>query len=241
MLKALCRFEMDKLLKSSRLVVPLLILFAYIGIAYAVGPLRVASSFGICSLVLFVLMVSIGVMEDGLGYAMIEQTMLVRLRNKSLFYLGKAALMAAVSLVFAAISVLAPVLIDLMNGGTLFSRGVVLSDILSGFVLFALSGMCGGVTGLFAHHRIIQNRKTAILLCIAFALLTIIKGAMNSQVQALVYVTWILPPVHDLSVSYSKGDFFNFGSTWMYFLWLAGYIAIQIVAYVAILRKRGVE
>ncbi len=241
MLKAVYRFERDKLLRSSRLIVPLLVLFAYIGIAYAVAPLNIMSSFSICSIVLFILMLSIGMMEDHIGYAMIEQTILVRLRRKGLFYLGKAALMAAVSLVFAALAVLAPVLIDLSRGGALFSRGIVVADVLSGFVLFALTGLCGGVTGLFAHHRIIANRKIAILVCIAFALLTVIKGAMNAQVEMLKYVTWILPPVHDLSVAYSKYEYFRFEATWSYFLWLAGYIGIEVLAYVAILRRRGVE
>ena len=241
MLKAIYGFEKDKLLKSSRLIVPLLILFAYIGIAYAIAPLNVLSSFSICSLVLFILMVSVGIMEDSAGYAMIEQTILVRLRRKSLFYLGKVVLMAAVSLVFAAIAILAPVLIDLTRGGTLFSRGLVAADVLSGFVLFWLMGLCGGITGLFAHHRIISNRKVAILLCIAFALLAVIKGAMNTQAEALKYVTWVLPPVHDISVAYSKSDYFQFGAMWGYFLWLAGYIGVEVLAYVAILRKRGVE
>ncbi len=241
MLKAVYRFERDKLLRSSRLIVPLLILFAYIGIAYAVGPLNIRSSFGICAIVLFILMISIGMMEDNAAYAMIEQTILVRLRRKWLFYLGKAALMAAVSLVFAAVAVLAPVLIDLSRGGGLFSRGIMVSDVLSGFVLFALTGLCGGLTGLFVNHRIIANRNTAILLCIAFALLAVIKGAMTAQVDVLKYILWILPPVHDISVTYSKSDAFNFSATWGYFLWLAGYIGIEIFAYAAILRKRGVE
>lgn len=241
MLKAVYRFERDKLLRSSRLIVPLLILFAYIGIAYAVGPQAITSSFGICAILLFILMVSIGMMEDNAAYAMIEQTILVRLRRKWLFYLGKAALMAAVSLVFAAVSVIAPLLIDLSRGGGLFSRGVMASDVLSGFVLFALTGLCGGVTGLFVNHRIIANRNTAILLCIAFALLAVIKGAMTTQVDALKYVLWVLPPVHNISVTYSKSDTFNIGATWGYFLWLAGYIGIETAAYVAILRKRGVE
>ncbi len=241
MLKAVYRFERDKLLRSSRLIVPLLILFAYIGIAYAVGPQSILSSFSICSILLFILMASIGMMEDDAGYAMIEQTVLVRLRKKSLFYVGKAALMAAVSLVFAVVAVFAPVLIHFSKGGALFSRGIMISDVLSGFVLFALTGLCGGVTGLFVNHRIIANRKVAILACIAFALLAVIKGAMNTQVEALKYVTWILPPVHDLSVAYSKGDIFNFGATWGYFLWLAGYSGLEIIAYVAILRRRGVE
>jgi hypothetical protein len=62
---------------------------------------------------------------------------------------------------------------------------------------------------------------------------------MNEQVDIL--LTWILPPVHDLSVAYSKGEYFQFGTTWAYFLWLAGYIGIEIVAYVGILRRKGVE
>lgn len=181
MLKAVYRYEKDKLLKSTKLIVPLLILFAYIGIAYSIAPLVILSSFSICSLVLFMLMISVGVMQDDISYSMVEQTILVKLRRKELFYLGKVALIAVVSIVFSLASVLLPLFIHVLRGSMLFSREIVISDILSGFVLFMLFGFCGGLIGLFTSHRIIPNRKTAIMLCIAFGLFAIIKGALTAR------------------------------------------------------------
>ncbi len=241
MLKAVYRYEMDKLLKSSKLIVPLLILVAYIGIAYSIAPLEILSSFSICSLVLFMLMISVGVMQDDVNDSMIEQTILVKLRRKELFYLGKVALIGVVSIVFSLVSVLLPLFIHVFRGSMLFSREIVISDVLSSFVLFWLFGFCGGMIGIFTNHRIIPNRKTAIMFCIAFGLLAIIKGAITERFEFLQYITWILPPVHDLSVAYCQNTYFRFSQTWIYFVWFTGYIGIEILAYVKIMRKRGFE
>jgi hypothetical protein len=241
MLKAIYRFERDKLLRSSKLIVPLLILIAYIGIAYSIAPLNILSSFSICSLVIFMLLISVGVMDDDLSYSMIEQTILVKIHKKALFYLGRAVLIGVVSMAFSLIAVLLPLLIHLWRGSELFSREIVISDVLSGLALFWLIGLCGGMIGLFANHRIISNRKTAILICIAFGLFTIIKGALVQQAQFLQYITWILPPIHDLSVAYCQDTYFRLGQTWVYFAWLMGYIGIEVFAYVKIMRRRGFE
>ena len=93
MLKAVFLFEKDKLMRSAKMLVPFLLLIAYIGIAYAIAPLNILSSFSICAMVLFVLMLSIGIMYDDTSCRMIEQTIYVKLRRKEYLYLGRAALL----------------------------------------------------------------------------------------------------------------------------------------------------
>lgn len=240
-MRALYAFEKDKLLRSGRLIIPLLLFISYIGIAYAIGPLAILSSFSLCALVVFVLSLSIGVMTADLRYPMIEQAMLVKLSRRHLFFLSRAVLMAVLALVFALVAVFAPLLIHVCSGSALFKRPVALADVLSGLALFWLASYSGGLAGLFASPRLIRGRRTSLLLGAAFGVLTVVKGALVKKAAFLAWVLWVLPPVHDLTVAYSADSYFQFGAVWMYFLWMAAYAAIGTAAYVWIMTRRRFE
>ena len=241
MLKAIYRYEMDKLLHSGRFVLPALLLLAYIGIAYAVAPLSILASFSICALVVFALMLAMGVMLGGLSEPVIEQTMFVKLRRKSYLYLGKALVIAVVALGFALVAALVPLLLHVLNGSRLFNRAVVFSDIVSGIALFWLMGLCGGALGLLANPRLLPGRKTAVLVSVLIGLLSIVKGALIRALAALRFALWLLPPVYDASVAYSAQDYFSLGHAWPSFLWLATYTAAEIAAFALIMRAKRFE
>lgn len=241
MLSALFRYEKDKLLHSGKFVLPLLLLIGYLGIAYAIAPLSILDSFSICALVVFALMLAMGVMLGTLNEPAIEQTMLVKLRRPYYLYLGKVLLAAAVSLVFALVAALGPLLLHVLDGFNLFTRPVVFSDIASGIVLFWLTGLCGGILGLLANPRILPGRKSAVLLSTLIGLLTIVKGALVKAIALLQYVLWLLPPVYDASAAYSAQDYFSLRHTWPLLLWLAAYIAAETAAYVIMMRTRRFE
>jgi|AGTN01.1.fsa_nt_gi hypothetical protein len=240
-MNALFRYEKDKLMHSGRFVLPLLVLFAYLGIAYVVAPLNILSSFSICSLVIFALMLSMGVVVGGLCEPMIEQTVYVKIRHKTSLYMSKVWLIVAVSLVFALISVLTPLLVHIFSGHGLFKREVAFSDIASGAALFWITGLSGGISGLFTGPGILPGRKSSIVLSVLFGLTALVKGSLIKGAAALQYVLWLLPPVFDLSVAYSAGTYFSLGGTWPLFLWLAAYTAVQTAAYVLIMRAKRFE
>ena len=241
MLSTLFRYEKDKLLHSGRFVLPLLLLFGYIGIAYAIAPLSILDSFSICTLVVFALMLAMGVMLGALSEPAIEQTMLVKLPRPYYLYLGKVLLAAAVSVVFALVAALGPLLQHVLGGFNLFTRPVVFSDIASGIVLFWLTGLSGGILGLLANPRILPGRTSAVLLSTLIGLLTIVKGALVRAISVLQYVLWLLPPVYDASVAYSAENYFSLSNTWPLLLWLAAYIIAEIAAYVLVMRARRFE
>ncbi len=240
-MKALFAYEKDILLHSGRLVLPALLLVAYIGIAYAIAPLDILSSFSIGALVVFVLSLSAGVMSAGLSSPMIEQAMLVKLKRKGPFFLSRALLMAALAAAFALVSVAGPLLIHFATGATLFKRPVTAADALSGLALFWLASYCGGMSGLFTSSRLIRGRRTAILLSAAFCVLAVVKGALVKKAAFLAYILWILPPVHDLTVAYSAESTLDCGVVWLYFLWMLCYAAAQTVLYVFLMSRRRFE
>ena len=240
-MKALFSFEKDILLRSGRLVVPSLLLAAYIGIAYAIAPLNILSSFSIGALVVFVLSLGVGVMSAGLSYPMIGQSIFVKLRSKLPYFFSRTLLIAVIAAVFSLVSVAGPLLIHFGTGGTLFKRPVTAADTLSGLLLFWLASYSGGISGLFTSARLIPGRRTSILLSAAFGVLTVVKGALVSKAAFLAYILWILPPVHNLTVQYSAENVLRFDGIWPYFLWMLLYSAAQTALYVYLMSRRRFE
>jgi hypothetical protein len=240
-LRAVVSYERDRIFHSSRLIVPILLYLIYFVAAYSYAPLNILSSYGICSLVVYMLMLSVGVMNDDLSCPMIDQTILVKMRRKSYFYIGKTLMLAIISLALSLFSALVPLVIDAARGGALFNRGVVLSDVLSGIALFWLIGLNGGITGLFANQRVIAGRKAAVVVSILLGVLVIIKGPVVKAAPAAGYIAWIFPPVYDLATAYGRDAYFNLGGTLVFFLWLAAYTVLEAAAYVGVMLKRKFE
>jgi hypothetical protein len=222
-------------------VLPALLLLCYIGAGYAIAPLNILSSFSICALVVFALMLSMGVMLGALSEPMVEQTMLVKLRRPSMLYMGKALLLTAVALVFALITAFLPLLLHVLGGSHLFYRPVVFSDIVSGIMLFFLCGLSGGALGLLVSPRLVPSRKAAVLLSALIGLIAVAKGALIHALPVLKYPLVLLPPIYDACAAAGAEPYFSLGHAWPAFLWLTAYAAAEIAAYVLAMRAKRFE
>lgn len=229
------RYEREKYKHSSRMILPAILLFFYLGFAYSMAPQYVLDSFSICSLVVFLLMLAMGIMYEDISFPMIDQTVFIKTEKKELLFAGRCLLVAYVSLETAAVSTLYPLLCDLVNKKGLFMRHLTAVDIVSAFFLFWLIGLSGGITGLFANRRIFQKRETALILSVLTGLIIVLKGAVGEKFAAVRLVTWILPPVYDLSVNYCAEEYFDISRLWIYFLWMAAYIVLEIWIYIKIM------
>lgn len=69
----------------------------------------------------------------------------------------------------------------------------------------------------------------------------ILKGPIGEEFPPTRLLTWILPPVYDLSVNYCKEDYFSLSANGIYFLWLAGYTGIEIFFYIWMMKRKKFE
>ena len=76
------RYEREKYKHSSRMILPAILLFFYLGFAYSMAPQYVLDSFSICSLVVFLLMLAMGVMYEDIIFPMIDQTVFIKTEEK---------------------------------------------------------------------------------------------------------------------------------------------------------------
>jgi len=239
MLRNIFRYEKDKYMHSGKLILPEILMCGYLGFAYSIAPQNILDSFSLCSLVVFLLMLSVGVMYDDINYQMIEMSMFVKLKKKELLYFGKVMMIAYISLTFTLASILIPILLHCLNKMQLFDRAIVFSDILSGSILFFLVSMSGGITGLLANRRIFSNRTLAISLSALTGIAAITKVSLNKDIFITRFFTWILPPVNEISIAYCKETYFSLNSTGIYFIWLLLYIVIEIFIYIKLMLRRG--
>ena len=241
MLKELFRFERDKYFHSSRMILPLILLFFYLGFAYSMAPQYVLDSFSICSLVVFLLMLSVGIMYDDINYPMIDQTIFIKTEKKEQIFGARCVLIAYISFGASAACVVYPVLVDLAGRGNLFMRPLRPEDLVSAFFLFWLIGICGGVTGLFANSRLFKKKRSGPAVRGPAGTGDYSERAYRRGIPAHTSATWILPPVYDLSVNYCKEDYFSLSANGIYFLWLAGYTGIEIFLYIWMMKRKKFE
>jgi len=241
MLKSIVKYEADKLTHSSKIMIPIIIYAAYMGFAYTIAPLGILSSFGICNLVLFLIMLAIGVMYDDINNQMIEQAIYVRLENKTFLYWGRICLLLCISLLFSVLSVLLPVILHLSGGGALFDRAVTASDLFSGLCLFFITAAVGGVLGLLANRRVLNNRSMLIGISTVIGIASIVRVSIIESTTWGKFFTWMLPPVSELSISYAGDAYFSIGNTYKYFIWMIFYLAAVIFFYLWIMHKKGFE
>lgn len=238
---AICKYETKKLLKSRKWMIPVILFAMYLGISYSVGPLEISSSFGICSLVVFIGSLAVLFMCDDIHYQAMDQTIFIRLSNRKGFYMGKVLLAAEISLIGAAISVFVPLLQYLVNGKGFFTTAFTPERGITGFLLFFLSGFGGGMTALLLNSRLIPKKEASIALSVLIALLTIVKGGLYDKFPVTRFFGWLFPPLYDLSTAYSHQQNFTFRETGIYFLWMGAYLAIQIFLYIWVMDKKRFE
>ncbi len=238
---AICKYETEKLLKSRKWLVPAVLFILYLGMSYSVGPLDILSSFGICSLAVFVGMTAIFFMYEGIHYQAMDQTVFIRISGKKSFYAGKVLLVGKAGMIVGAVSVLAPVIQYMINGKDFFTTPLTMEIAISGFVLCFLSGFCGGMTAILLNDRFIPKKEASIVLCILIVLLTIVKGGLHEKFPFVKWISWVLPPLYDLSSAYTRGSSFLLKDTGIYFLWMLFYLALQFLFYVCIMDKKRWE
>lgn len=238
---AVYKYEMEKLFKSRKWLLPLILFMMYLGMSYSVGPLEILSSLGICSFIVFILVLAVMFMCDDIHYQTMDQTIFIRLSNKNCFYLGKVLLTGFVSIVAAGIGILVPVFVYVINGESFFTTPFTLEYGIFGLLLFVLSGFCGGMTALLLNSRLISKKEASVILCILITLLTIVKGGLHDKYPITRAFSWILPPVYDLSVAFSRAENSLWKETGIYFFWIVAYVFIQIVFYIWIMKRKRFE
>jgi hypothetical protein len=232
---------MKKYLHTSKVVGPLLVLLAYLSMAFSMAPLGVLDSFSICSLVLFLIMIWVGIAYNDIDYDMAEQTIYIKLQKKYYIYLSKTILMVIISICFSFISMIFALIMNAKDHFKLFIRIVRIEDVSFSLFILILGAISGGIIGLILNKNIIKKRKMAVIIGGITGLIAITKNGINEKIPFMKIITWIFPPICDLCETFSKLEIITVQITVQKLLipmiWLIIYIIIEVLVYIFLMLK----
>lgn len=232
--KGIVKYKLSGYVRSGKGIVPIVIFVAWQGMMYSIGPVEVLGSFGLCSLLIFAIMLSISIIFSSYRNPMIEMSYLVKVKDKKQVYTANLVVIYLFSGGLTIVGLVIPVLFYITGGFTLYCRPLRVSDILAGGALMFLVAICGGIIGQFADKNIISNQKVAVLSGITIALLVLLKEGLIEKVPTLKYILYILPPVSDLAKKFNEMQEFILLQSIGYFLWIIAYISVLHFLYVKI-------
>ncbi|MCD2492894.1 hypothetical protein LQE92_09665 [Lacrimispora sp. NSJ-141] len=195
----LIRYHFHSYFKSSRFVMPVVILAVVLYCMYTIMPVGIVDSFSISSVCLFLIMVWAGLSYNMLEDPVSEQLMILRVRSDITYYLSCSLFLILLGMLACLISTLFPVIQNLLNHRQLFLRPIKASDILCGWLLQSASAFVGSSVGALLHPRIMKDRKIAISLTAFIAVMAVSKFGILQEIPASRSVLWIFPPMEELN------------------------------------------
>ncbi|MBS7009110.1 hypothetical protein [Anaerostipes sp.] len=204
----LIKYHWRQYLKTNKFVMPFAALIIMLFTLYSSKPVEVTDSFISSCQFVFLIASWIGISLTGLEDPVSEQIIILRIKSHKNYYIIHTLFLLSISAATSVICTAVPVLINLLNDGQLFSRPLLVSDIITGFYLLFLSVFLGCTLGELSHPRIIRDRKSALLLILFIDIVSFIKTALITGFPVLKFILWIVPPISLLPSVFSNHRYF---------------------------------
>lgn len=221
---------------------PFIVVFIFMYMMYTgIGKVEIVDFFCITCYLVFLVMVWTGFSVASADNEVMEQILMLRVNNNSVYYMGKELFLIVIGLLINCICLAFPVIkyiLSVMSRTLIFDRQLMGSDILNAFILLSACSIVGGTLGSFLHHNVMRDRKAAMLITLLAAVLTIIRTSIVSEIPVLKFITWILPPVDKIFIIYGKEDYFGLAQTCGIFMMLLVYGAMYSLIKSVICCKR---
>lgn len=207
------RYQTRSYLVGSRYIMPCAVLLVLEALLYAIAKVRIADSYTASSAILFFVMIWMGLAytdaEDPVG----EQLLVLGIGSHVRHQVYVSVFLALVGTCLAAFATAYPLVANLaFQQGGLFHTPVTASGVLWGFLLHVAVAFMGSAVGMLLHPRIMKDRKMAVLFTLFIGLVGFIKAGIHRVIPASRAVTWLFPPMSDLSERFAGQDVFDPGS-----------------------------
>lgn len=229
----LLKYEVRIYFKSSRFVMPLIVLLLFIYLMNSSKSANIEGEFAITCYVVFCLMAWVGFTLPACEDAVMEQIQFLRVKGSPFYFAAKIAALAFIGLLSVGICMIHPVLEWIAGDMCLFDRPLAGYDVLAAALLFAACSFAGGALGGFLHPGVMKNRKMATMLTTLFVLLVVIKKSITGEIPFLNYLLWIFPSVDKAAGIYRGWESYGFaqicGIICMMLLYGAVYSGVRCV------------
>ncbi|WP_455715237.1 hypothetical protein [Anaerosporobacter sp.] len=236
MLRAFMNLGNKNYLKSNKLILPLIVFFAYFGIAYSVGPQKVIGSLIVQAIFMFFLMVVISVTYCDSEYEVLEQIFIMKAgyNNKHLIYISKILVLSRMLGILTIISSTYPFIRYYFGFSSLFDRSPLITDWLLGLIVIFEFGFLGMLIGLVFNQSWIHSRKMQICMIVLVALLAVVLNGVVEDISFLRFIAWIIPPISSISKEINKSEYVSINAFWALGKGLI-YCVVYVFLYLAIM------
>lgn len=182
-------------LRTNQYVMPFTLLLVFLGALYAVKPTDVVDSFTLSLIVLYFLSAWIGFSYQEMEDPIAEQVLLVKIGRPTAYYVADTLFMLLIGAAAALLAVGFPLVVNAVNGFTLYLTPLTLSDVLYAYGLHLSAAFMGASVGALFHPRILSERKLALLLVCCVMVVGFVQIGIHDLLPLTRWVTWLFPPI----------------------------------------------
>jgi hypothetical protein len=234
---ALLKYNYKVHQKYNKFIIPLSIFFVFQKIYYSGGGVDFISSMIICTNVVFCIMSWMGFSYCESQDSLTEQIVFLKVKNDKLYWISKVLFMWIIGIIVSLIGVIWPLVINLLNKGTLFKNEVPLNDILLVIFIQILVALMGILIGMIFQTKVIGSRNIAVLIITLSVLMSIVKGPLLNEFPIAKAIAWILPPIYDVINAAMKDGKISLSILIIPVIYSVGYILIQLFIYIKLMKN----
>jgi len=235
---SLIKYHYQLYIKTNKYIMPALIWIVFLNLSYSQKPLDIVSSTLLSISVLFFVMLWVAISYMESVDPVSEQILLLKVKNRNTYYRSKNVFVFMLGTAYSLIGIAFPIMENAMNGFSMFTRPLTIWDILCAFILHMLTAILGGTLGILFQPRCIKNRKEALMIVSLIALISIAKTGINHSFLFAKYVTWLFPPLSDISTYFNENVYFSAAAMGKAILYCGVYSAILLFISNQLLKRK---
>ncbi|MDS0525711.1 hypothetical protein NNC19_08475 [Clostridium sp. SHJSY1] len=228
---ALLKYNYKIYMKENKFIVPFLLYFLFHGIFYSTGTEKFVPGVIVCASVLFCLMTWMGFSYSELQDIRTEQIAFLKINNENIYWFSKILFMSSIGGVLSIFGVVFPIIRNLK------SDDININNLLLGFFILIIASFMGILIGMIFQTRVVGNRDRALLFILFITLVAIIKIPIGKEYAFTKIITWIVPPINDITNSCIGIQGFSFNVLIFPMIWGIVYIFVEIYIYIKLMKK----
>ena len=232
---SLYKLRMKETIKNAVLVIPAVLLLAFLGIMYSIRPVQVSGSFLISGIFLFVLATYIANSIQEKENDVHEEILLLHSNSSLNYYISREMVLIGVILIFAAVLIAYPAIRSLINSSN-FTRPMEKADVIWGGLIVLGNGLCGIAVGDLCHQRIVFTRRYRLTAVFCIIIITICKTPLIHSFKFLTFLNYLLPPVTDGLTMVGNTDYFDGAGSTMIFIHTLIFLVVITILKIKILK-----
>jgi hypothetical protein len=228
---ALLKYNYKIHIKENKFMVPLLIYLFFHAVFYSTGTEKFVPGVIVCASVVFCIMAWMGFAYSELQDSRTEQIVFLKINNQNKYWISKIVFMFSVGIIVSIVGVVWPLVRSFSNDD------ISVNNFILGFFILILAAFMGTLIGMIFQTKVIGNRNKALLIVFLIIIVAIVKIPIGKEYPIAKVVTWILPPINNITNSCIGVGSFSLSLLVVPIICSIVYIILEIFIYIRLMKK----